>query len=62
MKYYLLSLIISLVPFCNEPDTPQVSLSNPQLQAPAGSALASKASLTADEANLYALELSEAWK
>jgi len=62
MKYYLLSFIISLVSFYNEPDTPVVSLSNPQLQAPDGSALASKASLTADEANLYALELSEAWK
>lgn len=45
-----------------EPDTLPVSLCNPQLQAPAGSALASKLHFTATEADQYAQELSSAWK
>jgi poly(3-hydroxybutyrate) depolymerase len=45
-----------------EPETPPVSLCNPQLQAPAGSALASKLQFTAAEASQYAQELSAAWK
>ena len=66
MKHYFLPFIIGLMTIscaskAFEQDTP-VSLSNPQLKAPAQSALASKASLTAAEATQYAQELSAVWK
>lgn len=72
MKYYILPFVMGLLTFsCAakqsekvgiEPETPPVSLCNPQLQAPAGSALASKLQFTAAEAGQYAQELSAAWK
>ena len=72
MKRYIFLLILGLVSFScaakqpvkteKNPDTSAVSLSNPQLKEPAGSPLASKASLSAVEASLYARELSDAWK
>lgn len=68
MKHYFIPFIIGLMTFScaskqplEGPETPPVSLSNPQLQAPQ-SALASKASLTASEVSAYAQELGAAWK
>ena len=72
MKRYILPFILGLVSIScaakqpvkteKNPETSAVSLTNPQLKEPAGSPLASKTSLSAVEASLYARELSDAWK